>query len=136
MVDNDGYTLAPHGMTGTSCVTPHSRALPVTYPRPLPVVLLLFMDVSFSFFQPLTTVVVYDELWPRKEVGEAVRGIPRLYRETLSISAPLVFHFPLKESPIVGMVTRQAKASFSHLTQHGHGTHHLFGSNVHSPQYL
>ena len=26
---NDGYTLAPHGMTGTSCVTPHSRALPL-----------------------------------------------------------------------------------------------------------
>ena len=49
MVDNDGYTLAPHGVTGTSCMTPHSRALLVTFPRPLPVVLLLFMDVSFSF---------------------------------------------------------------------------------------
>ena len=109
MVDNDGYTLAPHGVTGTSCMTPHSRALLVTFPRPLPVVLLLFMDVSFSFLEPLAIVVVYDELWPRKEVGEAVRGIPRLYRETLSISAPLVFHFPLKESPIVDIVTRRCE---------------------------
>ena len=94
------------------------------------------MDVSFSFLQPLATVVVYDELWPRKEVGEAVSGIPRLLQGDIPISAPLVFHFSLKESPIVDIVTRHAKASFAHLTQHGHGTHHLSGSNVHSPQYL